>query len=183
MDFPFLAPHIKFVLRVLRLPLRGSWGLRSSWLLRIAGWEFFVDVSGQLHLHGSLVTNWSLSSGPLVTYLLTYLLPYLLTYLLTPCSIALLEKLTGSQLIKNFPAFYGTRMFITAFKSPRHLSLSWASLIQSIPIHPTSWRFILILSTHLHQDLPSCLFPSGFRTKTLYTPLLSLHTRHMPSPS
>ena len=63
----------------------------------------------------------------------------LLIYLLTPCSRVLLEKLTGSQLVK-FPAFYGTRRLITAITSPRHLSLSWARLIQSMPPHPTSWR-------------------------------------------
>ena len=44
-------------------------------------------------------------------------------YLLTPHSTVLLEKLTGSQLIKKFPAFYGTRRFITTFTSARHLSL------------------------------------------------------------
>ena len=43
---------------------------------------------------------------------------------------------------------------------------------QPNPVHiPTSWRFILILSTHLRLGLPSGLFPSGFPTKTLYTPL------------
>ena len=70
----------------------------------------------------------------------------LLTY---PWSRVLLEKLTGSQLVKKFPAFYGTRRFITAVTSARHLSLSWASSIQSIPPHLTSWRSILILSSHL----------------------------------
>ena len=30
------------------------------------------------------------------------------------------EKLTGSQLVNIFPAFYGTRWFITAFKRSRH---------------------------------------------------------------
>jgi hypothetical protein len=49
-----------------------------------------------------------------------------------PCSRCLtnsmersfLGKLTGSQLVKKFPSFYGTRRFITAFTSARHLSLS-----------------------------------------------------------
>ena len=76
------------------------------------------------------------------------------------------------QLVKNFPAFYGTRRFITALTSVRHLSLSCASPIQSTYPHPTCWRSILI-STHLRLGLPSGLFPSGFPTKTLYAPLSS----------
>jgi hypothetical protein len=44
--------------------------------------------------------------------------------ILTPRSRVLLEKLTGSQLVKKFPAFYGTRQFITPFTSALHLSLS-----------------------------------------------------------
>ena len=105
-----------------------------------------------------------------------------LTYLLTPWCRVLLEKLTGLQLVKKFPVFHGTQIFITALTSVRHLSLPWASLIQSIYPHPTSWRSILILSTHLRLGLYSGLLPFGFHTKTLYAP--SLHpTRHMPSPS
>jgi hypothetical protein len=92
------------------------------------------------------------------------------TYLLTPWCRVLLEKLTGLQLVKKFPAFHRTRRFITALTSVRHLSLSWVSPIQSIYTHPTSWRSILILFTHLSLGLPSGLFPSGFPTKTLYTP-------------
>jgi hypothetical protein len=64
--------------------------------------------------------------------LLTYLPTYLLTYLLTPWNTVLLEKLTSFQLVKKFPAFYGTRKFITTFTSARHLSLSWAISIQSV---------------------------------------------------
>ena len=86
---------------------------------------------------------------------------HLLTSLLTPWCRVLLEKLAGLQLVKKFPAFYGTRRFITAFTSFRHPSLSWASPIQSPYPQPTSCRSILILSTHLRL---------GFPTRTLYAP-------------
>ena len=96
-----------------------------------------------------------------------------LTYLVTPLCRVLLEKLTGLQLVKKFPAFHGTRRFITALTSVHQLSLSWASPIQSIYPHPTSWRPVLILPTHLRLGLPSGLLPFGFPTKTLYTTLSS----------
>ena len=57
--------------------------------------------------------------------------PKIFAFILTPCSRAILENLTGSQLVKKFPAFYRTQRFITAFTRARHLSLSWASSIQS----------------------------------------------------
>ena len=107
-----------------------------------------------------------------------YVVHCLLTHLLTPWSRVLLEKLAGLQLVKKFPAFYGTRRFLTAHTRARHLSLSWASPIQSSYPNPTSWRSILILSSHLRLGLPSGLLPSGFPTSTLYTPLH--HTGHMP---
>ena len=65
---------------------------------------------------------------------------YLLTHLLTPWNRVLLEKLTAFQLVKKFPALYGTWRFISTVTSARHLPLSWASSIQSITPHPTSWR-------------------------------------------
>ena len=47
-------------------------------------------------------------------------------------------------------------------------------LSQLDPVHtPTSYflKIILILFSHLRPELPSGLFPLGFTTKTLYTPL------------
>ena len=44
------------------------------------------------------------------------------------------------------------------------------------PVHTPTSHFLrsnLILSSHLRLSLPSGLFPSGFSTKTLYTPLLA----------
>ena len=93
----------------------------------------------------------------LLTYLLAYGLTYLLTYLLTPCSRVLLEKLTSFQLVKKFPAFHRNRKFITACTSARHLSLTWASSILSMPPRPTSWWSKFIFSSHLRLCLPSGL--------------------------
>ena len=101
---------------------------------------------------------------------------YLLTYLLTPWCRVLLEKLTCLQLVKKFPAFHGTRRLITALTSVRHLSLSWASPIQSIYPHPTSWRSIL-LSTHLRLGLTSGSFPPVSPPRPYTLPLLT-HTCH-----
>jgi hypothetical protein len=59
------------------------------------------------------------------------------------------------------------------FTRALHWSLFWARSIQSIPSHPISLRFILILSTHLRLGLPSGLFYSGIPTNILYAFLFS----------
>jgi len=92
---------------------------------------------------------------PRAIHVLTY-------YLLTSWSRVLLEKLIGSNLVKKLPTFYGTRRFVTAFTSARHLSLSWARSIQSMLPHSTSWRSILLLSSQLRLGLPNGHFTSGF---------------------
>ena len=98
-----------------------------------------------------------------------HLLTYLLTYLLTPWCRVLLEKQTDLQLVKkiscisqNPKVHYGTHV--------RKNTCLYPGPAQSSP-YPTSWRSILILSTHLRVGLPSGLLPSGFPTKTLYNPL------------
>jgi hypothetical protein len=65
--------------------------------------------------------------------------------------------------------------FLRHFNFPPSLYfyLSWARAIQSTFPHPTSWRSISILSSHLLLGLPSGLFPSCLTIKTLYAPLPS----------
>ena len=102
----------------------------------------------------------------------------ILTYLLTPWS-RVLEKLTGSQLVKKFCILWNPNIHYCIHRCPPVCILS-----QIDPVRTPTSNFLkmhLILSSHLHLDLPSGVFPSGFPTKTLYTPLT--HTRYMPSPS
>ena len=96
---------------------------------------------------------------------------------LTPWCRVLLEKLTGLQLVKEFQAFYGTRRFITALTNLRHPSLSCTSPIQSIYPHPTSWRSVLILSTHLRLGLPS-EYSKTQKSLSLLSALNILHTTY-----
>ena len=101
---------------------------------------------------------------------------------LTPWSRVLPEKLTGPQLVKKFPTFYGNRRFISAFTSARQLSLSWVRTIWFVPPHPTSRISILKLSSHLFHRSSKWSFPPGHPTKTLYAllfPLLATCPTHL----
>jgi hypothetical protein len=73
----------------------------------------------------------------------------LLTYVLILWIRVLLEKLTSPQLVKKFPTFYGARTFITAFTRARHVSLSWARSIHSVPHSPSHY-----LKIHLNVPFP-----------------------------
>jgi len=66
--------------------------------------------------------------------------------IIIPRSRVLLDKLTGSQLVKKFPAFYGTRRF----KRAHHLTLSSAIIIIIIII--IKKKNIL---SHTSQHLPA----------------------------
>ena len=91
------------------------------------------------------------------------------TYLLTPWSRVLLEKLTRSAASQEFPRIlWNPKVHYRTHKCPPTLPI----LSQLHPV--TSWRYILILSSHLRLGLPNGLFTSGFPTKTLCTPLPSL---------
>jgi hypothetical protein len=59
---------------------------------------------------------------------------------------------TVAKPLENFPTFYETRRFITAFTRALHLSLFWVRPMQSILPHP---RPSLLLSTNLRLGLPN----------------------------
>jgi len=111
-------------------------------------------------------------SAPLVS-LLTYF--YLTPEWLTPLSRVLSKKLTGPQLVKKFPTFYGNHRFSAVCTTARHLFMCWATSIQSM-------FTTYFLKIHFKIILPSMLrsqsgpFPSRFLTKTPYERLLSSST-------
>jgi len=91
------------------------------------------------------------------SYLLTYLLTHILTISMEQSPSWEAYRFSASQ---GLLAFYGARRFITAFTSAHQLSLSWARSIQPILQHPTSWRSVFVLSSHLRLGLSSCFrFP------------------------
>jgi hypothetical protein len=77
-----------------------------------------------------------------------------------------------SSASQDIPAFYKIRIFITLFTTERHLSLSCARSIQSMPPQPTSWRSILPPTPGFsHQNLvKTSLLP---HTCYIYCPSLS----------
>ena len=162
---------------------RCCWTATLGWLSK--WWKFYRVYQFFLCLDISYLSLQNLGDSGMISLLQLYpklQFTYLLTYLLTPWSKVVPEKLKGSHLVKKFLAFYRTRKFITAFTSTRHLSLSRATSIQSMPQNPTSWRSILILSSHLRLVLPSGLFPQVSPPKPVMH-LLSPHTCYMPRPS
>jgi hypothetical protein len=107
---------------------------------------------GLLHKH--LFSHHCHSTNATYSFILLAPSLYNLTYLLTPCSRVLLEKPIGSQLVKKFPKFYGTQRSLLHSQVPPLAPF----LSQLDPVHPphlTSWRSILILSSHLSLGLPS----------------------------
>ena len=113
------------------------------------------------------------------TYLLTYLLTYLPTYLLTYFLTYSMEqspswetnRFSDSQEIPH--VLWNPMVYYLIHKFPPTLSI--LSKLDPVHIHTNNFlkiHVIIILATK--SGLPSGLFPSGFPTKTLYKPLLSL---------
>ena len=92
----------------------------------------------------------------------------------------LLQKLTGIQLVKKLPAFYGTRRFITALTA--HLSLFWARSIQSMPpFHLMRTHFNLIFPSTPGSSKWSFSLTSRRQNPVCTSPLS--HKCHLPCSS
>jgi hypothetical protein len=97
----------------------------------------------------------------------------------------LLERLV-THLAKKFPASYGTRSIISVCTRARHWSLSLVRSIQSTDSHPTSLRYILILSSCLRLGLPKWSLPFKFSNRNnrcispLYHAYYMFHPYHPP---
>ena len=107
-----------------------------------------------------------------------------ITYFLTPWCRVLLEKLTGLQLVKKFPAYHGTRRFITAITSVR---LSHVSILgQANPAHIRTSHLLGIHPNIIHpstprspQWSPSLRFPHQDPIHPLYSPIRATYPAHL----
>jgi hypothetical protein len=99
-----------------------------------------------------------------------YFLNYLVTYSMEQSPSREATRFSDSQEIPRI--LWNSKVHYRIHKYPSPVPIL-SQVDQIHTPHPTWWRSILILSSHLHLNPPSGLLPSGFPTKTLYTPLPS----------
>ena len=97
-------------------------------VVRLFGNKNFVKISVVIDGLSSLLSKCN-HKGMLLAKFLPHLVDYRtpsleLTYVITQWREVLLEKLTGLEQVKIFPAFYGPRRFTPAFTRARHMKLS-----------------------------------------------------------
>ena len=128
------------------------------------------DIEFSLH-HTTVTLAYLLAF--FLTYLITYLRTYLLTYLLThPMEQSPSWEVDRISASLEIHILWNTKVHYRIHKRPPTVPIR----SQLEPVHtptPTSWRSILIVSSHLSLELPSGLFPSDFPTKNLYIYLSS----------
>ena len=96
-----------------------------------------------------------------------YWLIYLLINVLSPWSTVLLEKLTDTQLSRNSPRFMKTKGSLSHSQMPATCHYPKLDRFSPrSPLHPTSWRSVLILSSHVCLAFRSGLFPKVSPPKT-----------------
>ena len=104
----------------------------------------------------------------ILIYLPTYLLTYLLTHSMVQNPSTEANWFAASQEIPRISR--NPKVHYRTHKRPSPVSI----LGQPNPVHiPISYLLEIHSNIHLPLGLPSGLFPSGFPTKTLYTPLNS----------
>ena len=160
------------------------WRMLAVTTMQLTAWEDFVVCKKHVNLDFTnrqqnatellrkLSHDWILTLRiyNFYTYSNDCIITYLLTYSMEQSPSWEAKRFLDSQEIPRI--WMNAKVHYRSHKFPPPLPI----LSQLDPVHtlyPISWRSILILSSHLRLGLPSGLFPSGFPTKILYTPLLS----------